>query len=386
MSTVLRIDTEIIHEVGGRLSSVSHTLERAKVPAGNALVPSGSIYLPTLHLKSIGGNVSEVSLAGWLGQCSNLINRLSLHADALGYSVRQAALTFERTERSLYFSTILPVPSEGSGIVGEISDAMEKILQWLKASDGTSPPFDWFSGGLLNQALIALSTDPANALEYLKGIVTDKILEATSASGNIGVEGSLYSTGFSNAYGGGELTIGAYEAGASYNAMLFTKDENGNLVLNPSLDASVGFSYTLLSASANQSVELAPGVSAGIGGDVTVGKVDAEVKASVGLFNPDGTLNPRAKLEASAEATLVEANARANVDVLGVNTTVEGGVTVGVGGHADFGYSDGVVSADVGASLGVGFSLKVEIDVGGAVDAAKGVCESIGKKLFSWLP
>ena len=220
--------------------------------------------------------------------------------------------------------------------------------------------------------------------ETLKDVVTEQIIKVSSFSDKVSADGSLYSTGFTNEYGSGNLTIGAYEANASYNAMLMSKDADGNLIFNPSLDLAAGLSYTLLSASVNQSMEVIPGISTGYGGEVTVGKVDANANVSIGLMNPDGSFDPHAKVSANAQATLFEANAHGNVDVLGVNTTVEGGVTVGIGAHADVGYSDGVISADIGAAMGVGLNLSVSVDVSGVVDTAMNVCECAGD-FFSWL-
>lgn len=47
---------------------------------------------------------------------------------------------------------------------------------------------------------------------------------------------------------------------------------------------------------------------------------------------------------------------------------VFGGVNFGIGAHADVGYKDGVLKCDIGASLGVGVSLDVEIDISGMVE------------------
>lgn len=55
-------------------------------------------------------------------------------------------------------------------------------------------------------------------------------------------------------------------------------------------------------------------------------------------------------------------------NVLGGEVGVKGSVNVGIGAHADVGYRGGVVKVDIGASLGVGASVALEVDVGGMVD------------------
>ena len=42
-----------------------------------------------------------------------------------------------------------------------------------------------------------------------------------------------------------------------------------------------------------------------------------------------------------------------------------------MGAHANVGYKDGKLSLDVGATLGVGASVKLEVDIGGTIDAVK---------------
>ena len=68
-------------------------------------------------------------------------------------------------------------------------------------------------------------------------------------------------------------------------------------------------------------------------------------------------------------------------------------MNVGIGAHADIGYHDGTFHVDVGASLGLGASVKVDVDVGGfidnvadtagkAIDAVTGAGKSLWKSIF----
>lgn len=83
--------------------------------------------------------------------------------------------------------------------------------------------------------------------------------------------------------------------------------------------------------------------------DGSLAKASAEASASASVFNNDGDLDPTLKASASAEAVLAEANGSVGAKVLGVEGKVTGGVKVGVGAHADVGYTDGVIKCDVGA-------------------------------------
>ncbi|MCR4640703.1 MAG: hypothetical protein K5697_01570 [Lachnospiraceae bacterium] len=116
----------------------------------------------------------------------------------------------------------------------------------------------------------------------------------------------------------------------------------------------------------------------GLYGKAEVDALKAELSgdASIGFVGKDGKFNPSAHIGAKAEAIAVEASAKGGVKVLGTDVGVKAGVNVGVGAHADIGLKDGKFTADLGASLGVGVSLKVEVDVSGTIDAVSGAAKS----------
>lgn len=122
----------------------------------------------------------------------------------------------------------------------------------------------------------------------------------------------------------------------------------------------------------------------GIYGQVEVDALKAGLKgdASIGLYDKDGNFSPNVHAGVEAEAILAEASLKGGVKIAGTDIGVKGGVNVGFGAHADVGFKDGKFTADLGASLGVGLSLKVDIDVSGTVDAvcdtAKSVLDGIG--------
>ena len=213
--------------------------------------------------------------------------------------------------------------------------------------------------------------------------VKDTIIEKTSFEGEARVDGAYYKNEWNCENGSLGITASAYEAYASAEGGLFSKDEDGNLKFDPKVAAKAGASYTLLNVAGNYAVGNDM-LGANASGEVTVGKVSGQVEAEAGLMGEDGSFNPHAKLEASAEAILVDAQAQAGVTVLGTEAKVEGSVNIGVGAHANVEIGDGKIECDIGASLGIGASVKFSIDYGGTVDAVKKGCKSVLKKLIPW--
>jgi hypothetical protein len=260
--------------------------------------------------------------------------------------------------------------------------------------------------GKIAGALGYISSVDVNGLkelvEKIKTIYTDvnnKIVDSTSVRGNWKAE-AVYKDGsytYSNGdtYVHGEYQIGAAEAHASYSGGIFKTDENGNLVLSPTFKAAAGASITAFTASGIAKVGNDM-IGAGVEGNVTVGKVGAEIGVSTGLFDKNGNLNPNLHLNANAEAILVDASAEGRVTVLGTDAKVKGSVNVGIGAHANVDIGDGKIKADLGASLGLGVSLSLEIDYSKTVNAVKdaatgiysnvqkGVSEGIRKCLKKW--
>ncbi len=106
--------------------------------------------------------------------------------------------------------------------------------------------------------------------------------------------------------------------------------------------------------------------------DVDVLKAEVGADANVGLFDKDGNFNPALHVGGKAQAVVAEASAKVGGKILGTDVGVKGSVNFGIGAHADFGLRDGKLTADLGASLGLGFGVKVELDFSGTVDA---VCD-----------
>ena len=109
-----------------------------------------------------------------------------------------------------------------------------------------------------------------------------------------------------------------------------------------------------------------------VGGSLTVAGAAATAGAVAGIGN-DGKLQVNAQV--GAEANLLEANANLGATVGGVEFGVKAGVKVGIGAKAKVGYDNGKLHLELGAALGIGGTVAVELDVGAlankSVDLAK---------------
>lgn len=92
--------------------------------------------------------------------------------------------------------------------------------------------------------------------------------------------------------------------------------------------------------------------------DVLKGSLEGQAQ-----FGFDKNGNFACGAEGHAEAILAEVSGRAGYDILGTDIDATGSLNVGIGAHGSIGYIDGKLKIEGGASLGVGFSLGVEVDV-----------------------
>lgn len=161
-----------------------------------------------------------------------------------------------------------------------------------------------------------------------------------------------------------------------YGGLFYTDPETGEKRLR--VAAGVAAGYTMTAFTSQQEAQLGNDrFGAYVKAEETVGKVGAEASAVFGLHDKDGNFNPSLHAKASLEAIALEASVKGGVKVLGADVGVKGSVNVGVGAHAEFGYKDGKFSADIGASLGIGASVKLEIDIGGMVDTVADAAQAV---------
>lgn len=195
----------------------------------------------------------------------------------------------------------------------------------------------------------------------------DYTLAEIDASAN--VSASLYDGTYDVGENGKvNVVVGNAEAHASFSAGLYGINANGDKQLMPGFNGEIGASATALNVDWDQQLIGDENLGVNLEAGVTAGKVGAKASGKAQLFDNDGSIDIQASIKGEAEAIAAEAEGSLGVNVLGGEVEATAGINVGIGAHAEVGYQDGKFKFDVGASLGVGVSLDVEIDVGGMVD------------------
>lgn len=180
-------------------------------------------------------------------------------------------------------------------------------------------------------------------------------------SGSVSKEGSLLHFGKD---GDVETDWGKY----SYSADFMKAEANASAYVGLGgigCEAGIGLTAFTTQAAAQLGSDM---FGAHVKGQIDVGKAELSGKVKVGLTNEDGAFDPSVSAGFNMEAIAAEASGKVGVDIAGTDIDVTGSVNFGIGAHADFGYDNGKLSLDIGASLGVGASVKLEVDVSGTVD------------------
>lgn len=192
----------------------------------------------------------------------------------------------------------------------------------------------------------------------------DKVATLASVSGTL--SGSLVDIKTEKEYKYGkrsnELTLGKAEAYGSLYAGLYSFDADGNKHFTPGVGAEVGASVTAFSDEAKALLGN-DDWNVFTEGSVTVGKVEGKANLDVGFVDKEGNFNPTANIGGSVEAIAAEATIAVGATLAGTKIAGNAGVSVGVGAHANVGIKDGVISLDIGAAIGVGVSVDLEIDM-----------------------
>lgn len=134
------------------------------------------------------------------------------------------------------------------------------------------------------------------------------------------------------------------------------------------LGAAIGVSYTAFSAEEKLSFG-SDDTQLYVKGGVDVGRVGASASGGIGLVDANGNINPNAHVNLSAEAIAGEVSGSVGGKVLGTDVAVTGSLNYGLGAHANVGFQDGKLSVDIGATVGVGGSVKLDVDVSGTINA-----------------
>lgn len=190
---------------------------------------------------------------------------------------------------------------------------------------------------------------------------TDMLENITIWSGSMKKEGSLLHFGKD---GDVETDWGNY----SYSADFMKAEASATAkITGGGMEAEVGVAISAFTAeAAGQLGNDMLGLHGKVG--VEAGKAEAKGSVGVGIWDENGNFDPKLSAKLSAEAIAAEVSGSVGVDLAGVKVDAKGSLNFGIGAHADIGYKDGKFSFDLGASLGVGASIKFDVDISGAVE------------------
>lgn len=199
---------------------------------------------------------------------------------------------------------------------------------------------------------------------------------------------SLYDKEFEFLGGTGSVTVAEAEAHAELAAGFYIVGKEGERIFSPGVSAEIGASVTGFHADYENQLLGNEMIGLNVDGEVTALSASAKASAEINLMGKDKNGNvvfdPQLNVGVEAEAVLVEAEGSVGLNVLGGEASLKGSVKVGVGAHADIGMKDGVIKCEIGASLGVGFDVGFEVDVGGMVNTVADAAKSAWEGFKSW--
>lgn len=309
-------------------------------------------------LVDIGISQSVISILG--AETSENLNNL------FGKDTLDAYLAKYVSEHSTQYFAKLEVQEtdslKGSGKFKNVNDWLKDKLQDSNLRDETDLPPTYLDkdGNVMNKKDAPSFYEKQLSLAEFK-----KELQASV---------SLYQGNFDlEEWGMLNVTVGEAEAHGAISAGLYVIGADGEKKFSPGVDAEIGASVTGVEIEWEN--QLAGDEMLGINADAsaTVGEASANANVTAQVFGEDGKLDMQLNAKAEAEAIAVEAEGSIGANILGGEVGVTGGVNVGIGAHAEAGYKDGILKVDIGASVGVGASVSVEVDVGGMIDT---VCDT----------
>ena len=177
-------------------------------------------------------------------------------------------------------------------------------------------------------------------------------------------------------YGSAKAEAGSAEAHAMAELQFQLVKNHGFPIPAPFINAGVGTSVCAFSASAKGEIgNPLIGAKGKVSAELGSAEASADLKAQI--FGKDGEFSPQLIAKAKAEALVAEAKGSASAHVLGVEGTVKGSVNLGVGAHAEVSMKEGVIKAEVGASLIAGASVGLEVDVSEGLEAIETLSQEL---------
>lgn len=373
-----KVDTKALERIAAELDNIKGGLSRT---GSSVTAVRNNLHIQIAQRERINSR---------LMQASREIERHERGMSQLSRAASNIALTYQRTEKTLCGETTTKHVTQKPGHI-TVAEWFSKIISDIHfdkiigaiVSTIITPKIDKLQKEFTNSVNSALSGDifdkSYNKSTGFKGVVdplTGKIIKAETEldeeafdeawnKGKIDKEVKIWSKK-------GEISGAMYEQEGSFSSdnaswsgsvQAMQGSLYGNIeVTDKQIGANMGASFSALSA--EQSGQL--------GSEYFNVHEEASVEFMSGSVGVGGTIGlGGAALDASAELVLAQATGKAGVTVMGTDVDVSGSVQVGVGAHANAQIKDGKILLDVGASLGIGASVKLEVDVSGTVNAVR---------------
>ena len=244
-----------------------------------------------------------------------------------------------------------------------------------------------------------LTTEDKLRNSFSKDIIGAKVVQ-WSKEATVAVAGVSASAQGKHTSGSASLSVFTATAAASAGAGAYYVVKDGKKVPAFGADAKVGASASMVKVDVSGKAGYAPdALKKYLGKDFNLVGVEGAAEGKIGHVEAnagakarivDGKLEIAAEGDAGAYACKGSIGGKANLLGVKVGGSVEGNVGVGVSGK--IGLTGGKLRCEFGASLGIGFKVKFDVDVQGTVDAVKngvtaaakavaGAAESVGNAI-----
>ncbi len=362
----IRVDTDALNARAQELERLQASLETVSDTIGS--------ISSALSWRIPGG----LAIRGTLALKKAQLSKQSAKAGALASGLRSVSRLYSQTElRNVEGKSIGGAITGAAGVAAELAEALFGEDEGGGLSGGSWKDKKAFNDGLDTKKQTKYDGYQKNEdVDFYKkkGTILDqKLAEAKAEATWIEQEASGKSK-YAQGTAGYKVATAEAHADASAGFYVYEKDENGKTkrIFSPGVSAGAGASVALLSGAAEGRIGLGKNNDMlGVYGKGEVEAISAEAKAEVGINRNE------VHAELSAEANLVKAEGSAGATVLGTDIGVTGAVKVGVGAHAEVGYTDGKFKVDIGAAVGVGVDIGFEIDVSGTVQAVTSTAQSV---------
>lgn len=378
--------TTKMKRLSGKLSDIADLYERTELELSGKGVPKGGNKLPEWLLPYASGDLQAViKVLPWL--LPGMVPGISFYRPSKVTSIVDFLL--DNTTFDGYMGDVTTTGTEwktknkGNFSTDSINDINEELKQktkdWNKAHGlDTKVPgsikgeYDHNTG----KWMPVDQNNPDAVKAFNDEMKRQKMEGSVKVAGVSSVVSAAFLTGEATAgdksktHASAKVEVGKAEAYAEAYAGLYQVDPaSGKRIFKPGVGGRVGATATAFTAT--EEAQLGDSnLGVYVKSTQSAGRVGATAAFAAGGI--EGGAVTALYAGARAEAIAGEITGTAGAKVLGTDVGISGSLNYGIGAHADVGIKDGKFSIDIGATVGVGASVKLEIDVSGTVNAICG--------------